>query len=209
MWLLLAASVISAPNGKQPKWPGTSKWADKLWYSPQQNTNTRLKGKDSWYTQECRWISNTCWNTGEYLVGFHLYEILEKTSLLYSDCKQICGCVRRGVDGEGGVLGWCCYSLSQLCMILGFRNLSKLKKCFTYKMCALYLNKTGFKKYIPLQLPRNCWDRTGPSDITQVTFGRFCSLPFSFLPVSNSALLSSRAQWRMATPSALQTCSRL
>lgn len=42
-----------------------------------------------------------------------------------------------------------------------------------------------------------------------MTFGPFSSLNFLFLSISNSALLSSTAPWRMATPSVLQTSSRL
>lgn len=77
-------------------------------------------------------------------------------------------------------------------------------------MCAFYLNKVGLKKNaatITKQLLRQnqaqLYNHSG--DILVLSPHWI----FAFLLVSNSALLSSTAPWRMATPSVLQTFSRL
>lgn len=102
------------------------------------------------------------------------------------------------------------FYISILWWFLEYRNLSKLKELFTYKIVHFTSIRLFLKKKIPLQLPSNCCGRTGPNGIiTQVTFGPFSPLNFLFFPVFISVMFSSPAPWRMATPSVLQTFIRL
>lgn len=109
-----------------------------------------------------------------------------------------------------------CFGLTVVCYIsaawrfCGRRNSRKLKELYTYTMCALHLSKVGLLKnttIIANELLRKIWAQLHhhSGDILVLSSHGI----FLFLPVSNSALLSSTAPWKMATPSVLQTFSRL
>lgn len=200
-----------------------NRWMGKQMRYSIQDTDQQLKGKNYGYIQQHGWISkkkNAEWqkaNTKGFTGWFHLHEILEKTNLIYSDWKQISGCLHL----EGGVgrtvkrhcvWGWWWHFISNYGMVSWVHKLVTTQR--TYKG---YIHFTSTRFFVvvvlflmPLQLLKNCWGRTGPDDIiTLVTFWSFLLTEFLFLPVSNSALLSSTAPWRMATPSVLQNFSRL
>ena len=77
----IIAWFVQVPKWKQPKYPSTGEWINKLWYIHTTDwIYSAIKRNKLWCTQEHGQISRTCWvkearHKNQYTIRFHLYEV--------------------------------------------------------------------------------------------------------------------------------------
>lgn len=96
----------------------------------------------------------------------YIYEILEWTKLIYTDRKQVSGCLRLGREGDckevaTNYLGKWKFSLSMWWWLHGCMHLTKLIElctlnCYIFMACKLYPNNVFNKARWDGILKRSC-----------------------------------------------------